>query len=103
MLLHPYQQLHAPYVPVRKFHAWAASHEGLRLKTAAPRRRQAARNPGDNPGFEERYRLERTRSGELVKCFGDPCLEGLRGCECDFLGQRCEFLGLLGQRLELLA
>jgi hypothetical protein len=64
---------------------------------------QAARSPGDNPGFEECYRLERISSGELAKCFGEPCPEGLRGRKRYLLGECCEFLGLLGQRLELLA
>jgi hypothetical protein len=57
---------------------------------------QAARSPGDNPGFEKCYRLERTRSGELAKCFGKTSPEGLRGRERDLLGECCEFLGLLG-------
>ena len=42
-------------------------------------------------------------SAELAECFGDACPEGLSGRERDRLGQCCELLGLLGQRLELLA
>jgi hypothetical protein len=48
--------------------------------------------------FEEQQIMERGRSGELAKCFNDACFEGPRGRERDFLDQRCEFLGLLGQR-----
>jgi hypothetical protein len=42
-------------------------------------------------------------SSELAERFGHTRLEGLRSRERDLLGQRCEFFGLLGQRLELLA
>jgi hypothetical protein len=64
---------------------------------------QAARSPGDNPGFEVCLCLEWVSSRWLAERFGDTCPEGFRGCEGNFLGQRCEFLGLLGQRLELFA
>lgn len=40
---------------------------------------------------------------ELAKRLGSARLEGLDARKRDFLGQRCEFLGLLGQRFELLA
>ena len=53
--------------------------------------------------LRRRGSLERVRSGGLAECLGDARREGLRVREHDLLGQRCEFLGLLGQRLELLA
>ena len=65
--------------------------------------RPSARSPGDNPGFEECQSLERVSSSGLAKCLGNSRLERLHGSERDLLSQRCKFLGLLGQRLELLA
>ena len=43
-----------------------------------------------------------SRSG-LAVCLGNARLEWLYGRERDLLSQRCKFLGLLGQCLELLA
>jgi hypothetical protein len=54
------------------------------------------KNPGDNPGFEERRSLERVSSSGLAECLGDAGLERLHGRERDLLSQRCKFLGLLG-------
>jgi hypothetical protein len=47
---------------------------------------QAARSPGDNPGFNVCLRFGRVSSRELAECFGDTCPEGFRGRESNFLG-----------------
>ena len=47
--------------------------------------------------------VRRSALAELAECLGDARLEWLRGRERNILRQRCEFFGLLGQRLELLA
>jgi hypothetical protein len=54
-------------------------------------------------GFSRTLKLTQIRLRELAKCFIGACLEGLRGRKRNFLGERCEFFGLLGQRFELLA
>jgi hypothetical protein len=77
--------------PPRSRRVWLASTSRCKQQEARDCR----------PGFEECYRLERISLGELAKCFGEPCPEGLRGRERDLLGECCEFLGLRGQRLEL--
>ena len=48
--------------------------------------------------------VRRSALAELAECLvGDARLEWLRGRERNILRQHCEFFGLLGQRLELLA
>jgi hypothetical protein len=41
--------------------------------------------------------------GGVTKCLSDTGFEGLRGRERDLLTERRQFLGLLGQNLELLS
>ena len=48
-------------------------------------------------------KLNRSSLRELAKCLGGARLDGLRGRKGNFLSQRCELLGLLGQLFELLA
>ena len=45
----------------------------------------------------------RFNSAGLVQRLCDGCLEGLRGRQRHFLGERRKLLGLLGEHLELLA
>ena len=47
---------------------------------------QAAKSPGDNPGFEVCLRLEWVSSRQLAECFGDTRPERFRGREGNFLG-----------------
>jgi hypothetical protein len=46
---------------------------------------------------------DRVSLSGLAVCLGNARLERLYGRERDLLSQRCKFLGLLGQCLELLA
>ena len=55
-----------------------------------------------NSGFKT-LKLNRSSLRELAKCLSGTRLEGLRGRKRNFLSKHCEFLGLLGQRFELLA
>ena len=64
--------------------------------------RSAEKKPEGYPGFKT-LKLNRSSLRELAKCLGGTRLEGLRGRKRNFLRQHCEFLGLLGQRFELLA
>ena len=64
--------------------------------------RNAEKKPEGYPGFKT-LKLNRSSLRELAKCLGGTRLEGLRGRKRNFLSQHCEFLGLLGQRFELLA
>lgn len=62
----------------------------------------AEKKPEEYPGFKT-LKLNRSSLRELAKCLGGTRLEGLRGRKRNFLSKHCEFLGLLGQRFELLA
>ena len=59
--------------------------------------------PRREPGLQRRENLGQLGSGGVVERFRDTRLEWLRGRERYLLGDRCKLLGLLGQRLELLA
>jgi hypothetical protein len=60
---------------------------------------RTVKSPGESPGFA-RWDVS---SGDVAERFGDAGPEGLRGRLRDLLGERGQFLGLLGHRLELLA
>ena len=62
----------------------------------------AEKKPEEYPGFKT-LKLNRSSLRELAKCLSGTRLEGLRGRKRNFLSKHCEFLGLLGQRFELLA
>jgi hypothetical protein len=64
--------------------------------------RNAEKKPEGYPGFNT-LKLNRSSLRELAKCLSGTRLEGLRARKRNFLSQHCEFLGLLGQRFELLA
>ena len=60
------------------------------------------KSPRNTPGFKT-LKLNWSSLRELAKCLSGTRLEGLRGRKRNFLSKHCEFLGLLGQRFELLA
>ena len=73
----------------------------MRINATSFRPYEKAR--ADNPGFEKRCSLELVSSSGLAECLGNARLERLYGRKRDLLSQRCKFLGLLGECLELLA
>jgi hypothetical protein len=58
---------------------------------------------GSGGGFHYTLTFIRSSLRKLAERRGGTRLEGLYGRKRDLLSQRCEFLGLLGQRFELYA
>jgi hypothetical protein len=54
------------------------------------------KKPGPEPGLRTTLSLRQLSSGGVAEGFGRTRLEGLYGGERDLLGERRQFLGLLG-------